>query len=399
MGLFLSPVDDDENKENKVDVRHFARQRFAHRARLFGAFFFCFIAIVVVVVISYISKNSQVYTEYQVINSVECKLSENSKILNFQNMFVSYSVDGIHCTDTKGKDVWSTPFEMQTPMLDMCGQYIAVADYNGRNIYIFDSTGEIGNIQTSAPIKNIAVSGSGTVVVLTDNDSQTPIDIYHYTGKKIASFRTTMSKSGYPVTFGISDDSKLLMVSYLYVDNGVLTTKLAFYNFGEVGKNETDNLVSGYDYQGELVPVVGFLNNTSSYAIANDKLVFFEGKERPVNSGNIMLQENIQAVFTGDNCIGLLYYDNSGEHRYRLDIYGANKLKSQIYFDEEYSDIFFANGMVVIYNAIQALVYSQTGNLKFEGMFSEGVRLMIPTSSYTRYTVVHDNSIETIVLK
>lgn len=397
MGLFVSP-EDDEN-ENKVDTSSFRRQIIAHRAKIFFAIFVVVAVVVIAVVIGYISKNNAVYTEYQVLNSVECKMAEGSHVLSFQNMFITYSLDGIHCTDAKGKDIWSTPYQMQSPIIDICEGYVAVADYNGRNIYVFNTSGELGNIQTNAPIKNINVSASGTVAVLIDDDKATPINLYYYDGTMIATFRTTMSKSGYPVALGLSSDSKLLAVSYLYLDNGALTSKVAFYNFGEVGQNESDNLVSGYDYQGELIPVVGFLNSSTSFAVANDKLVFYSGKERPTNSANIMIQDEIQAVFHGDDCVGLLFYDNTGTTRYRLDVYEHEKLKSQIFFDEEYSDIFFANDMVVIYNAVEASIYTQTGNLKYNGIFTDGVRLMIPTNSYTKYTLVHDESIETVVLK
>lgn len=396
MGINLSPEDDGENK---IDNKSYGVQIFAHKAKNVIAVLSVIVVIVVAWAVVHISRNNQVFTEYQTLNSVECTQAQGAKVLSFQNMFLTYSVDGIHCTDSKGKDIWSTPYEMQAPILDMCEGYVAVADYNGRSVYIFNASGELGTIQTSAPIKNIVVSAAGTVAILTDDDNQTPIGLYMYDGKLIASFRTTMSKSGYPVAMGLSSDSKLLAVSYLYVDNGILTSKVAFYNFGEVGKNESDNLVSGYDYQGELIPVVDFLSNSTAYAVANDKLVFFEGKERPINSSNIMLQEEVQAVFSGDGCVGLLYYDNTGKFRYRLDVYGQDKMKSQIYFDTEYSDIFFANNMVVIYNAVQALIYSQNGNLKYDGMFEDGVRLMIPTNSGTKYTLVHDESIETIILK
>lgn len=391
-------VNSDKDEKN-IDTSVYSRRLFTHRAKKYGVALTTVLVIIVVVLTLYWARQKQVFTSYEVVNTIECKLAENSKMLSFQDRFLTYSIDGIHCTDSKGKDVWSCPYEMQTPILDMCGDYVAVADYNGRNVYIFNTSGELGNIQTNAPIKNIVVSASGTVAILTDNDEQTPINIYYYDGRQIASFRTTMSKSGYPVAMGLSDDSKLLAVSYLYVDNGSLTSRVAFYNFGEVGKNESDNLVSGYDYHEELVPVVNFLSNSLAFAVANDKLVFYEGRERPVNCSNIMLQEEVQSVFYGDGCVGLLYYDSTGSARYRLDVYKKDKLSSSIFFDEEYSDIFFANDMVVIYNAIEANIYTQGGMLKYSGNFDNGVRLMIPTSSSSRYTLVHNDSIEMIILR
>lgn len=390
-----------KNKEvNNVDRKVFRRRIFAHKARIFSVIFIIVAAIFITGVVLYNSYTSKVYTDYEVVGSVESIVAQGASVLNYQNQFITYSADGIHCTDSKGRDVWSFPYEMQNPMVDVCEGYVAVADYNGRSAYIFNSEGNLGTIQTSTPIKSIKVSGTGVICLVTDEDTITPITLYYYDGTEVASFRTTMSKSGYPLTIGLSDDSKLVGVSYLYVDNGTLTSKVAFYNFGEVGQNETDNLVSGYDYMSEVVPVVDFLDNKTAFAVANDRLMFYEGKERPSNTANILLNEQVQAVFFGDGVVGLLYLDASGESKYRLDLYNkAGDVISGIHFDLEYSDIFFANGRVVIYNASSALIYTQSGNLKYQGDFKKPVSLMIPSSSDTKYVIVTDTDIENIVLK
>ena len=78
------------------------------------------------------------------------------------------------------------------------------------------------------------------------------------------------------------------------------------------------------------------------------------------------------------------------------------KLKKEwmfIYFDIEYTDIFFANGMVVIYNGSSAEIYRTDGKLKYKNDFDEMVALMIPTSSATKYTIVTQDAIKNITLK
>ena len=78
-----------------------------------------------------------------------------------------------------------------------------------------------------------------------------------------------------------------------------------------MGQNETDNLVSGYDYPESVVPTIGFLNNKTAYALANDRLLFFEGKERPVNKNVIMIHDQIHAVYSGDGRVGLVFLNNT----------------------------------------------------------------------------------------
>ena len=281
-----------KEEDNVVQMRKPAKSKImALRMRRFAGTLGVLIVIAAAFMILYYQFQNKVYSQYEVISAVDRVQVETSNVLSFNNYLLTYSKDGIHCTDSKGNDIWSAPFEMQEPIVKICGDYVAVTDYNGRNIYIFNSSGEVGTIQTNNPIRSLQVAANGVIAAVVDGGDITPIYLYRYDGTQIASFRTSMTKSGYPLAIGMSQNSKLVGVSYLYLDKGKLTTKVAFYNFDEVGKNETDNLVSGYDYQNEVVPIIEFLDESTAFAVANDKLMFYQGKERPTNIANIMLHE------------------------------------------------------------------------------------------------------------
>lgn len=386
---------------NIVQMKQPAQSKIlAHRMRRFTGFFIVLLFIAATFIILYYRFQNKVYSGYEVISAVDRVQVETSSVLSFNNYFLTYSKDGIHCTDSKGNDIWSTPFEMQEPIVKICGDYVAVTDYNGRNIYIFNSSGEVGTIQTNNPVRSLQVAANGVIAAVVDGGDITPIYLYRYDGTQIASFRTTMTKSGYPLAIGMSQNSKLVGVSYLYLDKGQLTTKVAFYNFDEVGKNETDNLVSGYDYQNEVVPIIEFLDESTAFAVANDKLMFYQGKERPTNIANIMLHEEIKSVYYGNGYVGLVYMDATGEARYCMDIYNAQgKLMNRLKFDLEYSEIFFEENSVVIYNASVAEIYTIQGNKKFSGEFDNPIMLMLPTNNSTKYILVTKDQIQTIALQ
>ena len=379
---------------------NYKKKLFAHRARIFTGVLFFLIAAMVIVIVAYKSYLQRQYTSYSTISEVERKNIEGTKVISFGTEFITYSADGIHCSDSKGVDIWSYPYEMQAPMVDVNGKYAACADYNGRRISIFDNEGTLGNIDLNMPVKKICISGTGVVAAIVDDKDVTYISLYYYDGSKIASIRTSMSNSGYPLAIGISDDSKLVCVSYLYLDSGNMTTKLAFYNFGEVGQNEPDNLVAGYNYDEVIIPKIGFFDSKNSFALANDRLLFFEGREKPSNIGNVMLQEEVHAVFYGDGKVGLVYLNPDGESKYRMDVYDSQgKSINSVKFDLEYSDIFFANGKTVIYNSTEAIIYSDSGVCKFEGSFDEPISLLLPTNSDLKYVIVTTDAIKTIVLQ
>ena len=87
------------------------------------------------------------------------------------NSILTYSKDGAHCTDLKGNVTWNQTYEIQDIRLAVCGNTVAIGEYNGRSIYVQNSEKLLHQITTTMPIRNLAVSSSGRVTaVLADTD-------------------------------------------------------------------------------------------------------------------------------------------------------------------------------------------------------------------------------------
>ncbi|MCR5250164.1 MAG: DUF5711 family protein [Lachnospiraceae bacterium] len=392
--------DTNDNGPKLVDKKEFEARHFRLRARRFAIGAVLVAAVLIVVFVIYKQISEKVYTEYEVIGTVDWTPVSGTTVLPYGSDLVSYSADGIHCTNAKGQDLWSFSYVMQNPMVEVQGDYVAVADHGGRKVYIYDRTGLIGEIEVNNPVRSICLSGGGVVAAVLDDGDTAPIYLYYRDGTPISYFRTTMSRSGYPAAIGISDSGKLVGVSYFYLDSGQLTSHVAFYNFDEVGKNETDNLVCGYEYRGELVPMVRFMDEDSAFAVANDRLVIYEGKQRPQDIANRLLQDEIRSVYYGKDYVGLVYFDRSGEGKYRMEVYDAKgNQKCELHFDQEYNDIRFAGENILIYNSASCQVYTTKGRLKFQGTFESSVYLMLPGTNPTSCILVTDQGIQTIQLK
>ncbi|MCR4584799.1 MAG: DUF5711 family protein [Lachnospiraceae bacterium] len=357
--------------------------------------------IIIAAVLFLVHYNNLEYTELRLLSVTDWHRSEAATVLSYNGDLLSYSADGIHCTDSKGKDKWSVPFTMQKPFVRIAGNYVTCVDTGGRTVYVFDKNGQTASITENNPVERVEISAGGMVAVVLNDNDVTPIHLYDSTGTQIASFRTTMSRSGYPVAIGISPNNRLVGVSYLYADSGAMTSKLAFYNFGDVGKNETDNVVSGYDNAGTLIPVLAFLDNDTAFALSTERLMIFDGSQSPKRREEMPeLQGEVRAEYHGTDSIGLVYLDKSGQARYRMDIYNSKgEMRSSIYFNMEYDDIFFHDDRVVIYNAGECLIYKVNGVLKYHGDFKEPVKLMMPGDMTNRYKLITESGIWLSVLK
>lgn len=375
----------------------------SHKLTIFYRLALTVALIVAVVFFLVIQWKNKVFTESTTVSSSAVTIVQGATVKRLGNNILLYSKDGASCFDSKGNALWNQTFEMQSPMVSICDSVAALADYNGRTIYVVSGTSQLGTISTNLPIRRICTSANGVVAAVLDDVDVTRIMIYNgneNTEKAIVEIKATMDKSGYPVSLSLSPNGKLLAISYFYVDSGDMKSTVGFFNFGEVGQNESDNYVSGYDYVNTVIPYVQFMNNSAAFGVSDDRIVFFQGSERPNSQTSNFIDEEIQSIYYNENYVGLVFRDQTGESVYRLDVYNASgeKVHSQL-FDIEYTDIIFKNDLIIIYSDFDCQICNISGVDKFTGEFEKTVSLVVPTSSAYRYFVVTSNSVDTIELK
>ncbi len=387
-----------QSKANKT--KNFWAELSKHRMDIFIRVSFLFVVLICATVFFYLRYQFKVYETYEVIQTQEVAITSGTRAQRFGNSLLVYGSDGAKCINSKGDVVWNVTYEMQNPRVDISGNVAGIADYNGSKIYMMDETQVLGEISTGMPIRSFRVSPKGLAIAVLDDTATTPIYIYDKTGEQKAFFSTTMRNSGYPVATCISDSGHLVGISYLYVDNGNFKTNVAFYNFGEVGKNETDNLVSGYTYANAIVPQMEFVSPSKAVAIADNRLMFYSGNEKPISDGEVMLQENVISSFYGNGYVGLVHNNVDGEARYRVDIYDeSGRKKDSVVFDSEYDEMFFDDGRIIIYNAERCLIHKIGGVEKFNGEFNTPILAMAPTNVADRFILISADGIRTVELK
>lgn len=352
------------------------------------------------IVAVYYNYQRMVYASYDVLRKLDYTQSPNSHFLNLNGSVLRYSQDGASLYNMDSKMLWNETFEMQNPMVDVCGDYIAIGDYKDAVIYVFNGTGLRGKIDTAIPVRNFCVSGTGNVAAVLEDDDVTWVKLYDETGTNIASDRTTMAKSGYPVNVDISDNGIILAVSYLYIDSGIISSSVAYYNFGAVGQNEIDNLVSGYNYSDTIVSYLEFMNESTSFAVGDNTMAIFSGDQKPEKVFEMPVEKQILSVFNNEEYIGLVFEGEEGQLPFCLEVYdkSGNLVLTQ-QFELEYTDILFHKDLAIIYNANECLIYNMKGLKKFEGNFKESAITLIPTVNKSKFLLVSGDGMEEIQLK
>ena len=390
--------DDDDTSDKQASYKEKIRN---HKLKVFFRTLGIAALVLLMVAVIYITWRDKEYSDAVITIDAGITNGLDSKIISLGECVVQYSKDGVSCLNSSGQQIWNQTYEMQSPIAHTCNNVVAIGDYNGHHIYVSNTSGAMGEVDTNLPIRDFCVSGQGVVAAVLDGTDVTWIYLYDSEGNTLANFKTTMKSSGYPISISLSPNAELLCVSYLYPEEGSIKTSVAFFNFGSVGQNEIDNYASGYDYPGVVVPYVQFMNASSAFAMSDDRIMFYTGDQKPVSQAeNLLGDEEVRSVYFNETYVGLVFANSTSEGEYRLQVYDAsgNKILTT-FFDIPYTEIFFNGKDIVIYNEDECIIKDMSGHDKYTGGFDVPVRAMIPTNLRSRYTLVTSNNIETMNLK
>ena len=387
-----------KNNAADGDMDEYRKNLRGHRLRITGlwAGVFAIIVIGALGIRSYLAH--RVFSDYEVVLSYDRSDTMNTRYTEFQNYVLKYGSDGISCVDNQNKTVWSQTYNMQNPIVSVRGKSAAVAEKNGTEAMVFDSTGLQGKIQTSLPIRNIEVSSQGVLAVLVDDDNVTRLYVYDKSGEQLVEAKFELQDTGYPMGMSLSSDATKLAVSFLQVNDGSVNSCLAFYNFGSVGENASDNLVASEIISGEIIPSVRYLDSTHCYAVGTGGILLYNGTQIPEKIAEIPTEQEIESVFWSDDALGVVVegtekahelrvYDNKGNTEYTLE------------FDLDYSMLKFSGENLLIYNDFDCMMVNRSGNVFFEGTFDESISNIYSISGNIRYMVMHASRTDQIHLK
>lgn len=340
------------------------------------------------------------YQSYKVVTETVQEDTVSVQYTEFGDNILKYGGDEVSLQNRQGETVWNEPQTMDNPTVDICDEYCVVYDKKGTVLTIFNLEGKAGSIQTSLPILKAKVASQGVTAVVLEDGETTWINVYNVKGEEIVTAKTRVDSPGYPVDISISGDGLLLAVSYLKVENNKPASYVAFYNFGNTGQNQMDNMVSGYTYSDVIVPDVEYLNNSCAVAFRDDGFVIFKGKQIPEETVTVKTENEILAVFCNDDGIGLVFRDTESDSPYRMELYDSSgKLKYTTGLDISFDHIDISKDQIILYNNNEFAVYTLKAKCRYEGTLKEGNIQSIFKVAKNRYMAVLDGGVETIKLK
>lgn len=369
-----------------------------HRARIRVAIMGAGILCVLVIIIISIIKYNMNYGSYTVKASADINDSGYTRYLNFGGGFVRYSRDGISLYSYDGTRRWDRTYEINNPLTDVCGNYLAIADAGGSEIYLFNKDGYVAAVNTALPISQINVSSQGLVAAILTDGTASNINMYNQDGSKIYNIKTTVEGDGVPVSMSVSDDGSKLVVAYTAVKGQELATSVVFYNFDEVGQNEVERIVGGYDtYGNQLVSKVEFINSDTVAAFGENIISFFRINEYPKQLKDIDIDYRIRKIFYSGSYVGVCHSTDNGTTVDVYDTSGNTVMTREV--SDDYNNFDFGESTLVMYGADKCSIVNMKGKEIFQYDFEDDIIDLIPLDGNTGFLYHSSGRMQQIVLK
>lgn len=378
-----------------------ARERRAKKLRVTVGIVVAALA-VMFCMISYYQYVNGIYTDYEVLREYEKGDSGNANYIAYKDKILKYSKDGASVIDRNGKSVWNGSYDMKNPSVSICGDYAAIADIGGKEIYIFDGRDSGKELKVLNPIIQIDVGAQGVVAVAMENGDSSLIDIYdpYQTGDTLrVEIPTMVNEDGFPVDIALSNDGQKLVTAFIDISDGVLENKVTFYNFDEVGQNDINRQTGMVNMEDVLVSKVDFLNNDLICLYTEQGFSLYSMKQKQEKIADVVWEESIRSVMSSEQYIGVVLEEYSGADKYRLAVYnlwGKKVLDKEIGFD--YDKVQITNTDVIFSSELECNIIRLNGRKKFEKTFDQSVEAVLPFDGNKKYYIINDYSVQQIQL-
>lgn len=371
-----------------------------HRKRMRVVVLLLILLAAVLTVVVKVFLDHRAYETYEVTGTIKLGDMTKCKFYRYGEGVLRYSNDGISYL-AGGEEIWNQAFEMKAPVVDVCEEYMAIADLEGTKIYIFNLKGKQGEVETTSPILGLEVARQGEVAAITQSDETNKIEIYDREGVAIAMGQTVLSGDGCPLDISLSNDGTKLVVSYLYIEGGTAKTKVIFYNYSEVGKNEVGRVVGGFQhYEASIVSKVEFISNNVAVAVGDDVISFYEVEEKPSLKKEYKLDREIKSLVFSENYVGVILNKKETMNQSLLSIYGSDgKEVNKLDVAFEYEDVQIDGKKVIFSNQQELYVLTVDGLEKFKGVVDGNILKVIPGKWENVYMVIGEKEAQEIKLK
>ena len=345
----------------------------------------------IVYVLNHVDQN------YDVLSTIENEDTQSSEYIQMGDDLLKYGNESVSLLSQSGDTLWNQTYDMSDPSVSIMGDTAAIYDRRGTAMYVVKMSGPVGPISTDFPIVKAEVTLNGSVAAILEDGEKTWVNYYSSDGSLIVENQTRMENNGYPLDLAVSPDGAVIAVSYLMVDSGEISSHLVFYNFGQAGQGQVDNVVAEFTYEDTVVPDLVYFSEGTCVAFRDDGFSVFQGEDTPEESQNTEVNTQMISLFYNEEYFGIV--TEGEEESYLMTLYAPEgRQRCSREFDMEYQSISVSGERILLWDGAQVEIYDLGGKLKFQGDVREGTVRNLFQMSRNWYLLMSDEGIKMIRL-
>lgn len=342
------------------------------------------------------------YTSYEVLNETEITENSFARYKSYNNKILRYSRDGVSVLDASGNTIWNGSYNMVSPAVDICGKYIVVADIGEKSLFVYSGEGQGREITTDYPIVQACVSEHGIVAALLEQSGSNIINIYdpYDVSNKLLVEIPTNVDDGYPICIDISPEGTNLVAAYVCVTSGKIQSRVAFYDFTDVGQN-TNCLVGAKNYDEIVISDVRFLGSNNICIFTDNGFSIWQNPKQPKEAYSQTYNTKIKSALCNNKYVGMIIENNNTDNAYQMEIYDMEGQKVlDVGINGEYTTArMYDNNEIFLNSASQCKIMRLNGVEKLSCNVEGKVLEFFPASNINRYYFVMENKIQEIKIK
>ncbi|MCI8566482.1 MAG: hypothetical protein HFI39_09245 [Lachnospiraceae bacterium] len=396
-----------EQLEEPEEDDRYEHRLFWHRTRKMIFTLLPAALIVGVLVYFYIDNQNKQYTLYEAQWSKEIEGNSYATYTPYATNVLKCSQDGASYINSLGETVWTQAYEMRSPLVATNGSYAAIADQEGRSIYICDETGCQGMVNTTLPVLGITIAGQGMVAALLDDGDVSYINFFDKAGARLdIELKFWMGGEGFPMSMSLSPSGTQLMLSCVYAEAGTMQNKIAFYNFSEMGELVEEKMVGAFPIGNTICLQVAFLSDSRACAFLDNGVKFFSMENLspkspllPEEGETHLYEQEIRSVFYGSGHVGVITDSAEQMAPYHLYVYDAlGRLVFEKGIGFAYTAASFSPYGTCLYNQSECVLYNYNGQLRYAGALGGNID-MLTSQSQSSVIRIGDQRATQLVLK
>ena len=266
-------------------------------------------------------------TETYQDNTINIKIDniESSNVCIYDKYITVLRKKNVELYNTLGNLEASIEVEINSPIFKSKGRYLAIAEKNGKKIYLISNKEIVWEKEIEGEISDVTINRNGYVAVTVSNTTyKTVINVYDSKGKEL--FKIFLADTRV-VDVSISKDSKYVAVAEVDTSGTTIQSNIKIISVEEAQKQTDsensvkfiykapkDKLIVNLEYQNDLVcmyndsiDIISNFENKEVFTVEGKKIVFMAIE---LDNDVLAVEEKFSSMFNADSYLSIINSSN-----------------------------------------------------------------------------------------